>query len=103
MRKLRHQEGQKFMRQKYITEYGAAEISEMIKTKLEMWDLRRNMEKGRKCMCNEEEETIEHILACGAVGKKIEKDVSNNWNCGKDIRKITEFIKECIEYREKEK
>ena len=104
MRKLRHQEGQKFTRQKYLAECGIAEASEIMKTKLEMWDLGKNIGNERKCICEEEEETTEHIIECGVVKQKLKRDKSDMWSSGKiqDIKKFTKLIKSYIEYREKE-
>ena len=104
MRKLRHQKGQKFTRQKYLTEYGIAEASEIMKTKLEMWDLGKNMGNARKCICEVEEETTEHVIECGVVREKLKRDKTGMRISGEtqDLRKITELIKSYIEYREKE-
>ena len=103
MRILRHQEGQKFIRQKYLAECGIAEASEIMKTKLEMWDLGKNFGNERKCICEEKEETTEHILECGVVREKLNRDKRDIWSSAKiqDIKKITKLIKSYIEYREK--
>ena len=43
--KLRHQKGQKCKRQDYIRKSGIKNTTEMIRTRLEMWDIRRNWGK----------------------------------------------------------
>ena len=95
MRKLQHQEGRKFTRQKYFAECEIAEVSEIMKTKLEMWDLGKNIGNERKCICEEEGETTEHIIECGVVKEKLKRDKSDIWSSGKiqDIKKITKLIK----------
>ena len=40
-RKLRHQKHQKYGRQRYLEEVGIKAATEMMKTKLEMWDIGR--------------------------------------------------------------
>ena len=46
MRKLRHQKGERYERKKYVTEVGRTTAAELIRTRLEMWSIGRNL--GRK-------------------------------------------------------
>ena len=48
-----------------------------VKTKLEMWDLGKNIGNERKCIGEEEEETTEHMIECGVVKEKLKRDKSD--------------------------
>ena len=51
LEELRHQRHQKYERQKYLGEVGIKAAREIIKTKLEMWDVDSNFGMERKCWC----------------------------------------------------
>ena len=82
-------------RQKYLEEEGIKTAREMIKTKLEMWDIGNNLGKERVCWCGELEST-EHILECEKVKEIMEKNGEKGWlvsEKSEDLLKATEYIK----------
>ena len=89
-------------RQKYLEEEGIKTAREMIKTKLEMWDIGNNLGKERVCWCGELEST-EHILECEKVKEIMEKNGEKGWlvsEKSEDLLKATEYIKAFKERRD---
>ena len=94
-RKLRHQKEQKFEKQGYVKELGKARATEIVRTRLEMWDIGRNMGKDWKCKCGEQE-TTEHIIDCKMVNVNSKEKVHAEWMNGADVgklEKVTDFKK----------
>ena len=58
--RLRHQRHQKYERQKYLGEVGIKTSREIIKTKLEVWEVGRNFDMEKECWCGEREPS-EHV------------------------------------------
>ena len=101
-RKLRHQKHQKYARQRYLEEVGIKAAREMMKTKLEMWDIGNDIGNERYCWCGNLESS-EHILECCKVKEIIDKNEEKEWlDSGKsdDLLKAMEFIKSFIEKRD---
>ena len=99
--KLRHQRHKKYVRQKYLEEVGIKTAREIIKAKLEMWNVGSNFEMERKCWC-EEKESSEHVLECERVKEIIEKKGEKEWMVSKRIEglmRATEYMKGCLEKR----
>mgnify|MGYP001797859131 CR=1 FL=1 len=89
MKKLKGMEGQKWGRQKYINGMEVRKVSEVMKTKMEMWDIGSWMGGKRKCLgCGGESEEMEHIWECEEVARIVEQ------------KEKTKFIKEYILQRE---
>ena len=92
--KLRHQRHQKYERQKYLEEVGIKTAREIIKTKLEIWDVGSNFGMERKCWCGEKESS-EHVVECERVKEIIEKKGEKEWMVSKrseDLMRATEYI-----------
>ena len=89
MKKLKGMEGQKWGRQEYINGMEVRKVSEVMKTKMEMWDIGSWMGGKRNCLgCGGESEEMEHIWECEEVARIVEK------------KEKTKFIKEYILQRE---
>ena len=74
MTKLRHQKEQSYILQNYIKETNICRVRDLIKVKLELFDIGKNQGKNRLCWgCNQVDETTEHIIACKHV-KKLVRD-----------------------------
>ena len=102
-KKQRHQKGNKFERQEYLKEVGIRKASEMIRTRLEMWDIGRNMGKDWKCKCGEDE-TIEHIMTCQRMKERYgsEMEIMDVENAKKEeLGKVTEWVIRYIEERQR--
>ena len=56
--KLRHQRHKKYERQKCFGEVGIKTVGEILKTKLEMWDVGNNFGMERECWCGESEHIV---------------------------------------------
>ena len=80
--KLRHHRHKKYERQKYLEEVGIKTAREIIKTKLEMWDVGSNFGIERKCCCGEKESS-EHVLECARSKEIIEKKGEREWMVSK--------------------
>ena len=62
MKKLRFIGRQRYERQEYIKKGKGKSIMEMIRTKLDMWNIGKSLGGEKECtFCKEEEETLEHI------------------------------------------
>ena len=99
--KLRHQRHKKYERQKYLGEVGIKTAREIIKTKLEMWNVGSNFGMEMECWCGEKE-LSEHVLECKKVGEIIEKKGEKEWMVSKrseDLMRATEYMKAYLEKR----
>ena len=95
---------QKFIRQQYLAEVGIKAAGEIIKTRLEMWDIGKNLGKERFCYCGGKE-TTEHILECIKVREVIKRKAKKEWlesDKSEELVRVTEYIKTYIEIREKQ-
>ena len=104
MKKMRHQEGQKFERKGYLLKMGIKEASRTIKRRLEMIDIGNNFGKGRKCNECGEKEDSEHLIVCQNAGARWSID-SNSLRETENvvtIRKVNDFLYSQIDNREKE-
>ena len=105
MKKLRHAERNATWKPaEYIAKVGVVGAAEILKTKLEMWDIGRNYGKERKCKGCQQEERTEHIVECWEVREKMSRIVEMNWIKEESViplRKVTEYIKKYIEWRDK--
>ena len=102
--KLRHQKLQKYVRQKYLGEVGIKTAGEIITTRLEMWDIGRNLGRERYCLCGRKE-TTEHILECTKVMEVVKIKAKREWLQSEErvkLIQVTEYIKKYIESREKQ-
>ena len=101
--KMRHQKNQKYERQKYLGETGMKNAKEIVRTKLEMWDLGKNLGNDRKCICGDNEEIIEHILDCKKVKEILnDRDTKKEWITSgntEQLMRVTKYIKGYIERR----
>ena len=104
-RKIRHlAQGEKEWKSAgYIDKLGVSRATEVLRTRLEMWDIGRNFGKERKCIGCGEDETTEHVLECWEIKRKIGKLVNAQWlqsENGKELLTVTDYIKEYIEWRD---
>ena len=105
MSKLKVQRKQPFERQKYLEEKGITQASEIIKTKLSMWDIGNNLGiTNRQCAaCNKENETLEHIVACEEIeqfmGENVKTDIILQDTVESKV-KLSSFIKQYIKLRD---
>ena len=103
MRKMRHQVGDKFERKLYVKEMGVGEVAEIMRTRLELWDIGNNQGKNRKCVCDEKE-TVEHIMECEEIRSVMVKNNNKEWLRETretwKLKEITRWIKEYIERRD---
>ena len=69
MKKLRHVKHQSFERQEYVKGRGMKEVSEILRTKLNMWNMGRDLGGNEEAcrFCKDREETIEHLLECEEI------------------------------------
>ena len=65
-KKYVNQVGDKFERKLYVKEMGVGEVAEIVRTRLELWDIGNNQGKNRKCVCDEKE-SVEHIMECEEI------------------------------------
>ena len=102
MKKLRHQKQQTFKKQEYIKQNTITQVTELIKTKLEMWNIGNNLGEGeRKCFgCKECEEITEHICSCKEVQKTLKDEIQVDFNDNKSLNKITNYIKKYMKWRD---
>ena len=65
-KKMRHltQNEKGWEKAKYLEELGISNATEVLKTRLEMWDIGRNFGKERVCKGCGEDETTEHVMEC---------------------------------------
>ena len=56
---------------KYLKELGVSNVTEVLKIRLEMWDIGRNFGKERVCKGCGEDKTKEHVMECWEVRRKI--------------------------------
>eukprot|EP00794_Sanderia_malayensis_P020626 gene20626-22661_t len=78
MKKLERQKEQKWERQQYTRQNGIETVSMIMKTKLKMWDIGKNMGGARLCYgCKNEEETMEHVYKCEKVKEIIDGSGEN--------------------------
>ena len=99
--KLRHQKLQKYVRQIKV---GIKTAGEIITTRLEMWDIGRNLGRERYCLCGRKE-TTEHILECTKVMEVVKIKAKKEWLQSEErveLIQVTEYIKKYIESREKQ-
>ena len=91
MTKLRHQRMQKLERQQYLNETTISRVSDLLRTKLEMMDIGKNLKSnGRKCFaCKVEEERTEHILVCNEIRRKITKGGRGELRINSDRNDLT--------------
>ena len=103
MKKMRHQKGKKFEKKPYLKETTINEASEMIRSRLELWDIGNNQGKRRKCICGEEE-TSEHIVDCRRVVEKMKTKVERKWIEEEEhkwkVQEYTKWLKLYLEKRE---
>ena len=78
LKKLRHQTSQTFERKAYLKEVSITEAAEILRLRLEMYDVGNNHGKKRKCECGEEE-TYEHLVECEKVREKTKTEISMEW------------------------
>ena len=99
MKKLRRQMEQKFEKQRYVMEKGVREVSELMRTKFDMWDMGKNMGGDRKCIGCEEKETMDHVIECREVEKKMKRKGERRWLESGDTKimeNATKYIKTYI-------
>ena len=103
MKKLRHQSGNKFETKEYLTESNVNDASEILRSRLELWDIGNNHGKQRKCVCNEEE-TSEHITSCQEVKKVMSNQADRSWvkeeRNGWKLKEYTGWMKEYLKKRD---
>ena len=103
MRKLRHQSGTEFGKKEYLLEINIDDASEIMRSRLELWDIGNNHGKKRKCVC-EEEETSEHITSCQEVKKIMLSQMDGLWvkeeKMGWKLKEYTNWIKEYLKLRD---
>ena len=73
MKKLRFlKAGDELRKKQYTTDCNMKEVTEIMKLRLNMVKISCNMEKKEQCrMCNECEESTEHILQCESIHEEI--------------------------------
>ena len=95
MKKLSQLRNQEDKQQEYIQKYGTSKVQEIMKTKLNMWDIGNNIGKKRKCICGEGE-TIQHISECADVTREIGvvDVITGEWEeRTKEIRRYIQWMK----------
>ena len=105
MSKLKVQRKQSFERQGYISEKSISQVSRIMKTKLRMWNIGKDLDKtGRKCAaCKNEEETIEHITECAEIEPFMGRKVNSEMAAQETVEmteKLAKFLQDYIEIRE---
>ena len=102
MKKLRHVQG-KFSRnvEGYIEKMAVKDVARVMRTRLEMWDIGKNLggiDRICKGCCIEEEET-EHVLACPDVQKRTGLKAEKEWINGNEIEleRVTRYIERYLE------
>ena len=92
VKKLKRQKQQRFERQNYVKEKKLSEATEIMKTKLEMWDIGKSIGSDRECMGCEEQEDIEHVIECQQVKRIVKRDGEKKWlesNNERDMEELT--------------
>ena len=106
MKKLRHVTG-KFERKSkgYIERMGVKDVARIMRTRLEMWDIGRNLGgQERKCKgCNKETEKTEHIIKCKETRENIVIVVKDEWINGTDkqMERVTRYLEAYMTMMEK--
>ena len=101
--KLRTVRGNKWERKEYIATCNSDLIKDIIKIKLHMWELKKNFLREEEDMkypiCNEKEDTAEHVLECQTAETvyRIKNNTPNQWveevKVYKQNKKLREKIK----------
>ena len=104
MKKLRFLKNQEFKRQEYTKRNNIERVTEMMGTKLDMWNIGKSLGKGDICkFCNQEKETIEHITKCQTLKQKTIFKKTEEWVSDGEItnlENLTDFIKTMVEMKE---
>ena len=69
MRKLRHLRQSKFEQKQYLKEATSSEAADILRMRLEMFDIGNNQGRSRICICGQPE-SLEHIVTCRKVAER---------------------------------
>ena len=105
MKKLSHQKDQGYGRQEYMNDLDITTVSEIMKTKLKMWDIGKDLGNPKLCgACLTEEESVEHIIQCNKMEQytdsKLDHLKSEPNAITQKTLEVTKFIKDYIKIRE---
>ena len=103
MKKLAGQRQQKHERQMYTIGRSRKEVTNLLKTKIQMWDIGGNLGAKRKCYACEMEETENHIMNCKKVKEIITRNIEIDiLSIKTNVEEKTKFFIEYINMREKQ-
>ena len=103
MRKLRRLASEKIKCQEYIKKYTPKMVTEIMKTRLFMWDIGNNLGGNHICWgCEKEIDEMEHIMKCTKLKEEgMEQNVEwINKNDEESTILMMNYVKEYIERRE---
>ena len=105
MKKMRHIKKSRFKESAYVPKCSIRELSEVLRVKLNMTNLRCNYGKQEQCkFCSVAQESTEHMINCEEVKKKVGHEIQGSLETESkcELMEISRYLEKVIKLIKKE-